>query len=83
MEELEAEVAVLPGQESGLSGLEADVAPGVEIEVREPIRAEAGIEASNGDGGEVARALDDVLVAERRRPSGRCGGASVCASPAG
>ena len=65
VKKLEAEIAVLPAEQR-LVGLEADVAPGVEIKVREAVRH--GWDRSViGRGGEVARALDDVRIAERRR----------------
>ena len=64
MKKLEAKIAVLPAEQR-LVGLEADVAPGVEIKVRQAIRQ--GCDGSVvGRGGEVARALDDVRIAERR-----------------
>ena len=65
VKKLEAEVAVLPAEQR-LVGLEADVAPGVEIKVREAVR-QGRDRSVIGRGGEVARALDDVRIAERRR----------------
>ncbi len=65
MEKLEAEVAVMLAEE-GLVLLEADVAPGVEVEIGEAVR-------HLGDGrvvrraGELFRPLHDVVVTERRR----------------
>ena len=65
MEELEAEIGVELALEQGLVRLEADVAPGVEIEVGEAVRQRRDRRVIGG-GREFARALDDVLIAERR-----------------
>ena len=69
MKQLEAEIGSFLAEQR-LVGFEADVAPGVEIEVREAVgqRGNRGVERR---GGEVARPLDDVRVAERRRRAGR------------
>ena len=56
--------------EQRLVGFEADVAPGVEIEVRQAV-GQSGDRRVIGRGGEVARPLDDVRIAERRRRAGR------------
>ena len=66
MEELEAEIGVELLAEQRLVRLEADVAPGVEVEVGEAVRQRRNARVI-GRRGEIAGALDDVLVAERRR----------------
>ncbi len=66
MEELEAEIGVELLAEQRLVRLEADVAPGVEVEVGEAVRQRRNGRVK-GRRREIARALDDVLVAERRR----------------
>src|SRR5579862_7288439 len=74
MEELEPEIGSLLTEER-LVGFEPDVAPAVEIEVRQAVgqRRNGAVE---GRGGEVARPLHDVLVAEWSR-RGRDGGRGV------
>ena len=66
MEELEAEIGVELLAEQRLVRLEADVAPGVEIEVGEAVRQGRNGRVV-GRRGEIARPLDHVRVAERRR----------------
>ncbi len=66
VEEFEPEVGVELLAEQGLLGLEADVAPGVVIEIGEAVGQRRHVRVIGG-GGEVARALHHVLIAERRR----------------
>ena len=79
MEELEAEIGVDLLAEQRLVRLEADVAPGVEVELGERAgqRRSAGVIRRRR---KVARALDDVLVAERRAAPAPPAGRSVCAA---
>ncbi len=68
MEQFQPEIGPLLAEQR-LVGFEADVAPGVEIEVRQAVGQRRN-RAVEGRGGEVARPLDDVRVAEggRQRP---------------
>ena len=78
MEQLEPEVRSLL-TEQRLVRFEADVAPAVEIEGRKAVGQRRN-RAVEGRGGEIARPLHDVLVAEGRRRRAAAGGASVWAA---
>ena len=78
MEQLKPEVGSVLAEQR-LVGFEADVAPAVEIEGREAVGQRRN-RAVEGRGGEIARPLHDVLVAERRRRRRAAGGASVWAA---
>jgi len=69
MKQFEAEIGPVLAEQR-LIGFEADVAPGVEIEVRQAV-GQRGNRAVERRGGKVARPLDDVWEAERRRRSSR------------
>ena len=69
MKQFETEIGALLAEQR-LVGLEADVAPGVEIEVRQAV-GQSGDRGVERRGGKIARPFDDVLVAERRRRAGR------------
>ena len=69
MKQLEAEVGPFLAQQR-LIGFEANVAPGVEIEVRQAV-GQSGNRTVERRGGEVVRPFDDVREAERRRGPGR------------
>ena len=69
MKQFEAEIGPFLAEQR-LVGFEADVAPGVEIEVRQAV-GQSGNRAVERRGGKVARPLDDVWEAERRRRSSR------------
>ena len=65
MEQLEPEIGPILAEQR-LVGFEADVSPGVEIDVREAVGQRRN-RAVEGRGGKIARPLNDVLIAERRR----------------
>ena len=69
MKQFEAEIGPVLAEQR-LIGFEADVAPGIEIEVRQAV-GQSGNRAVERRGGKVARPLDDVWEAERRRRSSR------------
>ena len=69
MKQLEAEVGPFLAEQR-LVGFEANVAPGVEIEVRQAV-GQRGNRTVERRGGEVVRPFDDVREAERRRRPGR------------